>query len=457
MRTCRMLRRMACLGVVSLLTGAGVSAAQPKDVLGFGPAKLSVDDLAAVYGLNIYKWNLPPTDTGKFRIILRERQAKDQPWKVLVSEGIRVFPDRSDPVKILAVSFTRRDGACGGVLFTDQKEADFRVRLCGERHSYTAVDATVPVPLYGRTGLGLTICGNVYGAFGSVPRDIDLLVLEPSSRVIRTEHPRAELVLQVITREMEVETLLAGDTLNGAAVRTLLDYDQAVRTGKESNREEIPSPYWAASIQALNPVRVYLHKGNVVVIQRVHEGVEEGKYICIPLSPYVPQSGDDGYRFTGSTSNATGYMTFDFRRTITARTDGSSSAPTASPTLGIYRLDTRELVLSDQDIAVYLGRTYEIQLSSTGIAKWNAAKSELGGKGFALRVGDKEAFRGRFVSPSSILAPDSIVILDVAASPRESDTLYVLCCSSRPLLGGPDDPRNHPAFLYFLAQAGKLK
>jgi hypothetical protein len=51
-------------------------------------------------------------------------------------------------------------------------------------------------------------------------------------------------------------------------------------------------------IKALNPLRVYLHRFNIVVVQRESDATEEGRYVYIPISSYMPVNGDDGFTFT---------------------------------------------------------------------------------------------------------------------------------------------------------------
>jgi hypothetical protein len=83
---------------------------------------------------------------------------------------------------------------------------------------------------------------------------------------------------------------------------------------------EIPSRCWAEPIKALKPIRVYTHRVNIVVVQRFQNNVEEGKYIYIPISSYLPQSGDDGFEFTPNPLQGGIYHVhevFDFKRTRT--------------------------------------------------------------------------------------------------------------------------------------------
>ncbi len=82
----------------------------------------------------------------------------------------------------------------------------------------------------------------------------------------------------------------------------------------------IPPECWANPIKALRPIKVYTHRVNIVVVQRIHEGIEEGKYIYLPISSYLPHTGDDGFEFTPNPLNGNKYTlgdgVLDFRRTI---------------------------------------------------------------------------------------------------------------------------------------------
>ncbi|MBN1456928.1 MAG: hypothetical protein JW912_03655, partial [Sedimentisphaerales bacterium] len=62
-------------------------------------------------------------------------------------------------------------------------------------------------------------------------------------------------------------------------------------------QENIPEQYWSGLIRALKPLRVYTHRSNVVVTLKVHDYIEEGVYISIPISSYLPVNGDDGFMF----------------------------------------------------------------------------------------------------------------------------------------------------------------
>ena len=260
--------------------------------------------------------------------------------------------------------------------------------------------------------------------------------------------------------------LPSADGLSAAAYGTYIDYRNGVRAGAENRQDEIPQKYWAPPIKALNPVKVYLHRVNVVVVQRVHDGIEEGKYIHILISSYLPLTGDDGFEFTPNPLNGNKYDLgdggLDFKRTRTAMTLGFSATPTTSSTFGIYLVEAGDLVLSDQDIAAYVRATHEIKLNESGIAKWKSWTSHLGRpeglyrKDFAIRIDNKEIYRGKFWSMISSLSYEGVVILDVAF-PRAPDTIQIEYGYPGSWHGSKDDPRSSPEIFDFFAKKGMLK
>ena len=60
----------------------------------------------------------------------------------------------------------------------------------------------------------------------------------------------------------------------------------------------IPSEYWPQRIKELQPIEVYVHRVNIVVVQAITKEIESGTYIYIPISSYLPQTGDDNFTFT---------------------------------------------------------------------------------------------------------------------------------------------------------------
>lgn len=74
------------------------------------------------------------------------------------------------------------------------------------------------------------------------------------------------------------------------AWRTREAYDTALLAHREKSRTEIPSNYWSPGIQRLSPLKVYVDRGNLVVVQSVAGGVEQGRYIDLPVAPFHPKS-----------------------------------------------------------------------------------------------------------------------------------------------------------------------
>ena len=60
----------------------------------------------------------------------------------------------------------------------------------------------------------------------------------------------------------------------------------------------LPLECWAKPIRDLNPLYVYKHRINIVVVLQRSRESEEGLYLCIPVSSYDPSGGDDVFEFT---------------------------------------------------------------------------------------------------------------------------------------------------------------
>ena len=86
--------------------------------------------------------------------------------------------------------------------------------------------------------------------------------------------------------------------LSKSALKTLFNYILKKRKEKVVLANGIPADCWDSEIKKLNPIRVYQHRVNIVVVQKILKGKECGKYIYLPLSSYLPISGDDGFEFT---------------------------------------------------------------------------------------------------------------------------------------------------------------
>ncbi len=124
------------------------------------------------------------------------------------------------------------------------------------------------------------------------------------------------------SKSQDMDRSLCGNDLSAAASKTHSNFVNATlkqdRVECNENNIEIPSEFWAKEIQALKPIKVYMHRVNIVVVQKVKDGTEEGTYIYIPVSSYLPMSGDDGFEFSPVPERDGKYClgngVFDFKR-----------------------------------------------------------------------------------------------------------------------------------------------
>ncbi len=60
---------------------------------------------------------------------------------------------------------------------------------------------------------------------------------------------------------------------------------------------EIPNELWASEIEAMEPIRVYSHNNNIVIVLVDTNDREEGIYVYVPFSSYLPES-DENVEYT---------------------------------------------------------------------------------------------------------------------------------------------------------------
>ena len=101
------------------------------------------------------------------------------------------------------------------------------------------------------------------------------------------------------------------DNLAVAALQTHSRYIKAINAGQQERSDEIPEKYWTDEIKKLNPIKVYMHRSNIVVVQRASANKQAGLYISMMISSYATQSGDDGFTFTDL-----GNSVYEFERAI---------------------------------------------------------------------------------------------------------------------------------------------
>ena len=90
--------------------------------------------------------------------------------------------------------------------------------------------------------------------------------------------------------------LLAAQATHAAFIRSF-------SAGQEPTSTDIPRQFWAKEISALDPLRVYSHRVNIVVVQKESDSVEEGTYICPLISSYYPMNGQDGFTYQHDSTN----------------------------------------------------------------------------------------------------------------------------------------------------------
>jgi RNA polymerase sigma factor (sigma-70 family) len=105
---------------------AKAEAAQAdKQLFRFNTLALDANDLADALSLNIYKFKIDIAKGQKFNVILREQDDKDAEPKVLF--GFTFRRNEGEGPTILRVDFTRTDKTAGGVLLSEDKQAQLRV------------------------------------------------------------------------------------------------------------------------------------------------------------------------------------------------------------------------------------------------------------------------------------------------------------------------------------------
>jgi hypothetical protein len=99
-----------------------------------------------------------------------------------------------------------------------------------------------------------------------------------------------------------LSSFCAGQTNDPIAIAAFQTYKNFESTVEKKDNAEIPSKYWVETIKAMQPEKIYLHAGNMVMVARIHDGAEEGWYFPTSPSfrqPFVGIRTEDGFTFTG--------------------------------------------------------------------------------------------------------------------------------------------------------------
>ena len=144
-----------------------------------------------------------------------------------------------------------------------------------------------------------------------------------------------------------------------------------------------------------------------------------------------------------------------------------SACNNAEPGLGIYLVDSGELVLSDQHIEAYYWGSHTIELNEKGIEKWNSymtyggipkIQETLHQRDFMLKVKGEEIYRGKFYSMVSSMSYEGVVILDsIIKLDKNINTIIIQHGYPSPGVGTGEDPRNNQKVYDYLESKGLLK
>ena len=115
------------------------------------------------------------------------------------------------------------------------------------------------------------------------------------------------LVLAVVAGGCQRQTPPVSFCSSALEEDALKTYTASRRAGQVAAGGDIPSVWWAERIKALRPLKVYAHRSNVVVVQKLTGAREEGLYINLPISSYVPEAHVDGFEFVPDDASAKAY------------------------------------------------------------------------------------------------------------------------------------------------------
>jgi len=128
----------------------------------------------------------------------------------------------------------------------------------------------------------------------------------------------AMLLCYMLSAAQTIDPSSLGAFSSNELVRAALATYANFRRGAEPETADgIPSKYCDDPIKSLKPAKVYTHGFNIVVVLRVHNNVEEGKYIYNLISSSLPQDGVDGFKFTPNPQQGNTYYlheVLDFKR-----------------------------------------------------------------------------------------------------------------------------------------------
>lgn len=78
-----------------------------------------------------------------------------------------------------------------------------------------------------------------------------------------------------------------------AAFETSLNFNSSGIGRPSGVFVEVPKDFWAQEIKDENPIRVYAHNNNIALVLVETERTEQGLYIYVVFSSYIPQNDDE--------------------------------------------------------------------------------------------------------------------------------------------------------------------
>ncbi|MBU0992819.1 MAG: hypothetical protein KJ737_10040 [Proteobacteria bacterium] len=99
--------------------------------------------------------------------------------------------------------------------------------------------------------------------------------------------------------------------LEYVSMKTMSAYNRKTREGVSGAFQEIPEIYWHEDIKEMNPVWVYQHNNNLAIVLDVSENTEEGIYVYVSSSSYLPEN--DAYiQFVAVSRNTYEFVRWTF-------------------------------------------------------------------------------------------------------------------------------------------------
>lgn len=94
------------------------------------------------------------------------------------------------------------------------------------------------------------------------------------------------------TNPQEPETYRDYDSLIWAASETSMNFKSSEISRPSGVFVEVPEEFWAQEIKDENPIKVYSHNSNIALVFIETKKTEQGIYIHVPFSSYMPINND---------------------------------------------------------------------------------------------------------------------------------------------------------------------